>query len=58
MDENWIMMDNFKLVIGEINLHNLSYEMFNFYIYNYKIFINIFWWVNACHVAHKKHAPT
>jgi hypothetical protein len=42
MDENWIMMDNFKLVIGEINLHNLSYEMFNFYIYNYKIFINIF----------------
>lgn len=29
MDENWIIMDKFKLVIGEISLHNLSYEMFN-----------------------------
>lgn len=42
MDENWIMMDKFKLVIGETCLHNLSYEMFNFFINNYKIFINIF----------------
>jgi hypothetical protein len=41
MDENWIMMDKFKLMIGEISLHNLSYEMFNFIINNYKFFINI-----------------
>lgn len=31
MDENWIMMDKFKLVIGETCLHNLSYEMFKFF---------------------------
>ncbi len=41
MDGNWIMIDKFKLVIGEISLHIVSYETFNFFSNNLKKFINI-----------------